>query len=163
MEQSLTRTSDNASVTLGEVEIRPNPNLWLAVFDPVSGLEQALGSNYSSLNPIDANGLTSVDLDLNLRQSLNGTQIYYYSACKSTMYRYQKLIQIYRSIYLNHSVSELSMRHQHERHQPMYYNAIRTVHELDSNNHDAEASHDLDSAYPTHLIIAYDVPLTLNM
>lgn len=73
-------TPDNASVTLGDTEIRPNPNLWLAIFDPASELGQALDSGYSPLNPIDANGMSSINLDLNLRQPLNETQINYYSA-----------------------------------------------------------------------------------
>lgn len=81
----------NASVTLGDVEIRPNPNLWLAVFDPASELEQALDSGYSPLNPIDANGMSSINLDLNLRQPLNETQINYYNPSISTI-PYQNLV-----------------------------------------------------------------------
>ena len=39
----------------------------------------------------------------------------------------------------------------------MYYNFVSTVQELDSNDYDAEASHDLDSKYHTaHLdIVSY--------
>ncbi len=79
-EQDLINAPDNASVTLGDVTIRPSPNLWLAIFDPASGLEQALDSGYLSLNPINANGMSSINLGLNLLQYLNGTQVYYYSA-----------------------------------------------------------------------------------
>lgn len=86
-EKFLIDVPDNASTTLGEVEIRPSPNLWLAVFDPSSGLEQALDSGYSSLNPVDANGMSSVNLDINLRQSLDATQLFYYSAENDIMYR----------------------------------------------------------------------------
>ena len=78
--QSLIGIPDNASVTFGETEIKPTPNLWLAVFDPASELEQALDSGYSPLNPIDANGKSSINLDLKLRQPLDQAQITYYSA-----------------------------------------------------------------------------------
>ena len=79
-EQTLINAPDNASVTLSDVTIRPSPNLWLAIFDPVSGLEQALDSGYVSLNPINANGMSSINLSLTLLHYLNGTRMYYYSS-----------------------------------------------------------------------------------
>ena len=85
-EETLNDTSDNASVTLGEVEIRPSPNLWLAVFDPASDLEQALDSGYSPMNRIDDNGMSYINLDLDLRHSLNGSRVYSYSAWNSSTY-----------------------------------------------------------------------------
>lgn len=146
-EEVLIGRSDNASVTLGEVEIRPNPNLWFAAFDPASGLEQALDSGYSPLNRIDANGMSHINLDLDLRHSLNGSQIYSYSASDSTAYGIQKLIHTFRSIYLDDPVSKSGLRYQHKCHRPMYYNFVYTVQELDSNDYDAKASHDLDGKY----------------
>lgn len=129
------------------MEIKPSPNLWLAIFDPTSGLEQALDSGYSPLNPMNANGMSSINLNLNLRQSLNGTQLYYYSVLMTIPYRIEKLIRRYRSVCLYGTVSELSLRPQHKRHGAMYYNFVYTVHELHPNDHDPKASHDLDSKY----------------
>ena len=76
---TLINVPDNASVTLNDVTIRPSPSLWLAIFDPVFDLKQALDSGYLSLNPINANGMSSINLDLSLIQLLNRTQMYYYS------------------------------------------------------------------------------------
>ncbi len=108
--------------------------------------------------------MSSINLDLNLRQLLDETQINYYSAWKSIIHTIWKLIHIYRSIYLDNPVSEFGLRYQHNRSQPMYHYSVRTVHELDSDNHDTEASNDLDSMYTSRTcIMTFCVPLTLEI
>lgn len=76
----------------------------------------------------------------------------------------RKLIQIHGSIYLDHPVSEFGLRYQHKYYQPMYYNFVHTVHELDSDNHDTEAGYDLDSMYTYRTCItSYGFSLTLHI
>ena len=127
--------------------IRPSPNLWLAIFDPVSELEQALDSGYLSLNPINANAMSSINLNLNLIQLLNGTQMYYYSAWKLMVCRFRMLMRTYSSLHLDNPVSKFGLRYQQKRQRLMYYNFVPTIYELDSNDQGAEASYDLDGMY----------------
>ena len=108
-QRSLTDVLDNASVTLGDVTIRPSPNLWLAIFDPIFELEQALDSGYISLNPINANGMSSINLNLNLIQLLNGTHMNYYGAWKPVVCRFGMLTRTYSSFHLDNPVSELGL------------------------------------------------------
>ena len=107
--------------------------------------------------------MSSINLDLNLRQLLNETQINYYRALKSIMHTVWKLIRIYRSVYLDNPIPEFGLRYQHNRSQPVYHNSVRTIHELDSDNHDTEASNDLGSMYTSRTrIMTYCFPLTLK-
>lgn len=79
VDRALNRSTDNASEALSAVTITPSPDLQLAIFDPASGLEQALNSGYSPLNLFNANGLSYINLNLNLRKSMNAAPTYDYS------------------------------------------------------------------------------------
>ena len=76
--QALIDTADNASEALSAVSVTPSPDLQLAIFDPASGLEQALNSGYSPLNLFNANGLSYINLNLNLRHSIGVAPTYDY-------------------------------------------------------------------------------------
>lgn len=73
----------NAS-QLDALTIIPSPDLQVAIFDPASNLEQALNSGYSPLNLFNANGLSYINLNLNLRQSIDIAPTYYYNPSIST-------------------------------------------------------------------------------
>ena len=79
MNQSLTNRTDNASEALTSVGVTPSPDLQIAIFDPASGLEQALNSGYSPLNLFNANGLSYINLNLNLRHDRHTSPVYDYS------------------------------------------------------------------------------------
>lgn len=74
----------NASEALASVTTTPSPDLQLAIFDPGSGLEQALNSSYSPINLINTNGISYIHLDLNLRRDRHLASIYDYDPTIST-------------------------------------------------------------------------------
>ena len=74
----LTTKIDNISKALGAVTITPSPDLAIIVYDPRLSLEQALDSGYSPLNLVNGNGLSSINLNLNLRQSPDVAPTYFY-------------------------------------------------------------------------------------
>lgn len=87
VDQALINIIDNASEALASVTVTPSPDLQLAIFDPASGLEEALNSGYSPINIINANGISYINLNLNLRQSRQVAPVYDYSTCKNQIHR----------------------------------------------------------------------------
>lgn len=77
-DHALIHVTDNASEALASVTTTPSPDLQLAIFDPGSGLEQALNSSYSPINLINTNGISYINLDLNLRRDRHLASIYDY-------------------------------------------------------------------------------------
>ncbi len=69
------------------------------------------------------------------------------------------LMRMYRSLHLDNPVSKFGLRYQHKRQRVMHHNFVPTVHELDSNDHRAEASYDLDGMYCTTEFQSYLVSL----
>ena len=63
---------------LEALSITPSPDLWLAIFDPDLGLEEALGGRYTLPNLINANGISSINLNQALRQSPDLPPTHYY-------------------------------------------------------------------------------------
>ena len=56
----------------------------LVVFDPRLALGQALNESYAQIVDIDANGITSINLDLQYRERLDGFAAYDYKLTVST-------------------------------------------------------------------------------
>ena len=82
VDQALTDRTDNASEALSFVSVTPSPDLQLAIFDPAYSLEQALDSSYSPLNLFNANGLSYINLYLNLRHDIHLSPVYDYSTSR---------------------------------------------------------------------------------
>lgn len=100
LDQELTDRTDNASRSLSLVGVTPSPDLQIAIFDPASGLEQALNSGYSPVNLFNANGLSYINLNLNLRIDRHGPPVYNYSTSRNQICFAQVLRLVYRSNHL---------------------------------------------------------------
>ena len=72
--------TDNVSEALEALSITPSPDLWIAVYDPVLSLQEALEGGYSQPNLVNANGISSINLNLDLRQSLDLRSTYFYGS-----------------------------------------------------------------------------------
>ena len=95
VDQGLIDRTDNASEALSFVKVTPSPDLQFAIFDPASGLPQALNSGYSPMNLFNANGLSYINLNLNLRRDLNMPPVYDYGTSRDQI----RLAQVLRSVY----------------------------------------------------------------
>ena len=141
--------TDNASQARSFLHDTPSPDLQVAVFDPASGLEQALDSGYSALNLFNANGLSYINLGLNLHRDIDLTSVYDYSTCRNSICFTQVLIPgIYRSNHLEQPEYRSCMRHQCQRDSwPMLHNSGDTIHKSCSNDHGPKARNDMDGTY----------------
>lgn len=99
--QALTDRTDNASKASSSLGVVPSPDLQIAIFDPASGLEQALNSGYSPLNLFNANGLSYINLNLDLRHDRRKLSVYDYSTPRNQVCFAQVLRLVYRSNHLD--------------------------------------------------------------
>ncbi|KAL8686133.1 MAG: hypothetical protein Q9218_007322 [Villophora microphyllina] len=78
------RLAVNGTEARNALWVTPSPDLWLAIFDSSYPLEVALESGYAPLNLMNANGVTSLNLNLNTLQSKYPEPMYFYRPVIST-------------------------------------------------------------------------------
>ena len=75
---SLMSHVDNGTRAKEALSSKSFPRLYMVVFDPAYQLPEALTTGYAPLNLIDANGYTSVNLNLRVRHSPPAAPLYDY-------------------------------------------------------------------------------------
>jgi hypothetical protein len=53
-----------------------NPTLWIAVYDPVLGMQKAFNAGFTRMNLVSANGIIGLNIDLRRREGHNGVSAY---------------------------------------------------------------------------------------
>ena len=76
---------NGSSALKGLGGIKPNPRLYLTIFDPSYSLKEAFESGYAPLSLINANGVNSINLNLNTIHRKHGAPMYFYSRCTTTL------------------------------------------------------------------------------
>jgi hypothetical protein len=69
---------DNATKALDESSTT-NPTLWVAVYDPTLGMQNAFELGYTRMNLVSANSIVGVNIGLQVRDEANGISAYDYS------------------------------------------------------------------------------------